>query len=118
MAIKLRISLATINALTDNDPRNYSLFADTDNVLIKEHSRGSEQVDDPGSLTVNHALGYAPHFYTYAETGTDGRFRIVAGYNIYGEFRSHADTDELVVVNVSLNDDREVRYFIFYDNIE
>ena len=115
MAYTIRVSLAGTNALEGSpDPRNYALLADSDNILIKEHSRGTYA---NGSLSVDHNLGYPPHFYTYAETATGGRFRIVSGHNLYGDFRSHATDTALVVIN-STGSSREIRYFIFYDNID
>lgn len=113
----LRISLPAINALEASpDARDYSLLADEDNVLIKEHSRGSSTIDDLQTLEVSHNLNYLPHFYSYAEISS-GRFQISNGYNLFGSFRSFVDSSKLYIENVSGVNDSDVRYFIFYDDV-
>lgn len=113
----VRVALTGYNATTDTDPRHYSIFSDQDNVLIKEHSRGTTQMDDGDTDTITHSLGYTPHCYVYGETSTNGRFRLVVGYNLFGDWRMHVTDTTLVVRNTIGTDDREMRYFIFYDNI-
>lgn len=118
MSNVIRVALPTYNALTDTDVRHYSLFSDQDNVLIKEHSRGTVQLDYPAISTITHSLNYPPHCYVYGETSTDGRFRLVSGHDLFGPWRMHVTTTTLVMRNWSGTNDRQVRYFIFYDNID
>lgn len=114
MSNVIRVALPGINALESADPRDYSLFTDEDNLLIKEHSRGSGTTS--GTLTVTHDLGYFPHFYTYGEISS-GRFQLVNGYNLFGDWRSITYTDDLEIQNTGGPANAEVRYFIFYDDI-
>lgn len=110
----VRISLLGIDALeADPDARDYSLLADEDNILIKEHSRGS--VEDDTTVEVNHDLGYFPHFYAYGQTSS-GTFQIMNGFNLFGDFRSFVKTNSLNLVNVS-GEERVMRYYIFYDDM-
>jgi len=117
MAQSVRISLATYNALTDTDPRHYSLFADQDNVLIKEKARGNSSVVNGATLSVTHSLGYSPDFFVYAETSTAGRYRVNNGYDIPGAaIKSYVNNTYLKVLN-QLGATRTIKYYIFYDNI-
>lgn len=117
MSNVIRVALPTYNALTDTDPRHYSLFSDADNVVIKEHSRGTTQINSGATATITHSLNYSPHCYVYGETSTNNRFRIVVGFNIFGTWRMHTTSTTLVIRNTTGTADREARYFIFYDNI-
>ena len=113
----VRVSLLGIPADEVNpDPRDYALLADDDNVLIKELARGTTDIDQGNTFNVEHSLGYFPHFYTYGEI-TPGRFQIINGFNLFGDFRSYVDNDKLYITNVNGVDPAETRYFIFYDDI-
>ena len=61
----MRVSLPDYDALTDGTPSHYSIFADTDNVLIKELSKGTISVGAYATGTIAHNLGYIPDFYCY-----------------------------------------------------
>lgn len=111
MAQTVRVSLPTYNALTDTDVRHYSLFADADNVLIKEFTRGSRT----GTGNITHNLGYYPHFYGYGEVSS-GRFQIMNGYNLFGNFYSEVDTTKLYLSTL-LGASTVMKYYIFYDDI-
>lgn len=110
----LRISLPGINALESSpDPRDYSLLADEDNVLIKEHSRGSGSTSS--TFTIEHNLGYFPHWYAYGQVSS-GRYQIANGYNLFGEWRSVSFEDDLDIQQL-VGGTQSLRYFIFYDDI-
>jgi hypothetical protein len=111
----LRISLPMINALEINpDARDYSLLADEDNILIKEHSRGSGKTSSvDGTFTITHNLGYKPHFYLYARF-LSGRMGIVNGFNIFGEYVAYATNTQILLAGLP---DEDVSYFIFYDDV-
>lgn len=111
--LTIRISLPGIDALESTDPRDFALIADEDNVLIKEHSRGS--VEDDTTVEVSHGLDYFPHFYAYGETSS-GTYQIINGFNIFGEFRSYVDNDKLYLVNTSFGE-RIMKYYIFHDDM-
>lgn len=116
MAQTIRVSLSGVNALTDSDVRNYALFADSDNVLIKEKARGSSSVNNGATLTVAHGLSYTPHVFVYTETATAGRYKLSNGYDVLQPFTVYVDGTNLKVTNNS-GATRTVKYFIFYDNI-
>ena len=66
----VRISLPGKDALVSTDPRDFSLFADQDNVLIKEHSRGAGSLANGDSATITHSLGYIPHYFAYIQVAS------------------------------------------------
>lgn len=116
-AFTVRISLDGIGALDSDDPRDFSLFADEDNVLIKEFVRGNVEIDSSGTPTqITHSLGYPPHVYAYGEMPS-GRYRLINGWNLFGDWRMQVDTTKLYLVNVSGTNDLDCRYFIFYDDV-
>jgi len=119
MAFTVRVSLEGIEATEASpDPRDYSLLADQDNILIKEHSRGNVGIDDGNSEVITHDLGYPPHVFVYGELGTDGRYQLVNGYTLYSGWRMDMDEDDLTIDNRTGSNDRDARYYIFYDNID
>ena len=111
----LRIALEGYNAKTDTDPRHFSLFTDQDNVLIKEHSRGSSSVNNGATLTVVHNIGYTPHCFVYAEISS-GRYKLINGYDVFLLWRSFVEDNTLKIANNS-GATGTAKYFIFYDNI-
>lgn len=112
MAITFRVSLAGFNALTEADVKNYSLYADSDNILIKEQSRGTVNGQ---AEQITHSIGYLPHIYAYGEISS-GRFQLGTGYNLFGDFRAYVDDTKLYLNNTT-GSDKDMRYFIFYDDI-
>ena len=108
----IRCALSGYNALTDTDPNHFSLFTGEDDVLIKEHSRGTVNGQ---SESVSHNLSYFPHFYAYGEISS-GRFQIATGYNLFGDFRAYVDATTLYLQNTT-GSDKDMRYFIFYDDV-
>jgi len=119
MSQTIRVSLPGYNALTDSNIDHYALYADSDNILIKEFARGTTTLDNNETATIAHNLGYSPHCFAYGETATAGRFQIIVGFNIYGGvWRMYVDGTNLKITNNTGNNDKEARYFIFYDNID
>jgi len=114
MSITARISLPGIDALSSSDPRDFSLFADSDNILIKEKARGTVSINNGYNTTIAHNLGYLPHFYVYGPLAS-GKVEVINGYNIYGDWLAYADTTNLYIGNRS-GATRTATYFIFYDN--
>jgi len=108
----IRVALTGYNALTDTNPNHFSLFTGEDDVLIKEHSRG---VVNGQSEEVSHNINYYPHFYAYGEVSS-GRFQIMTGCNLFGDFRGWVSNTKLYLYN-STGSDKDMRYFIFYDDI-
>jgi hypothetical protein len=107
----IRISLPGIDVFDSDDPRDFSLFADDDNVLIKEASRGVL----PSGGTVDHDLGYFPHYYAYAQT-TGGRMQIANSYDPNAATRSYTSKTQLTISGAA-EFAGNARYFIFYDEV-
>ena len=111
----IRISLPGYIATNDNDATHYSVFSDSDNVLIKENARGSGTLSTGGSVNINHNLGYIPMFIIYGEVSS-GRYRMVSNYNILGAWwRGYTTTNTLTIENQQ-SGGTNYRYYIFYDN--
>src|SRR5258708_37733102 len=99
MSMTMRVSLPGIDALTNGTIDQYSLYADQDNVLIKEDARGTFFLADVTSGTFTHSLGYIPLYFVYAQVGA-GRYRIASAYDPVGSgWRSSVGTADLVVRN-------------------
>ena len=113
----VRISLPGIDALEATpDPRDYSLLADSDNVLIKEESRGSGTITSGNSVTITHDLGYIPLYFVFVEVST-GRYRLVnAESPLGGDFSVYTTTSALTITN-NTGSTRGYQFYIFYDNI-
>lgn len=111
MAQTIRVSLSGYNALTEANIYRYSLYADSDNILIKEHSRGSGN----GNATITHNIGYIPTFLVYTDIGS-GRFRVVNAQSpLGGGPQVYATTTTLVIAN---NAGADYQYYIFYDDMD
>lgn len=109
----IRISLPAIDALEANpDPRDYSLLADEDNILIKEHSRGSGNLVS-GQATINHGLGYIPFYLVYGEVSS-GVFQLIGYYTLHHAWKVYADVDNLVILGSGTD---AFKYYIFYDDM-
>jgi len=83
MTYTIRVSLPEKNALTDSDIDNYALYADEDNVLIKEHLRGNTSIAATSTGTINHNLGYIPLVFVYAEVSAGRWVYVIGGSNDY-----------------------------------
>lgn len=113
----VRVSLAGTDADESSpDARDYALLADQDNILIKEQSRGTQTVSSGGTATINHGLGYKPHFFGYTEVSA-GVYKLTNGYNIFGPWRCSVDDNNLYYINGS-GASNDLRFFIFYDDID
>lgn len=103
----IRVSLAGYNALTETDRNNYALYADEDNVLLKESARGN--LASGGSYT--HSLGYLPFYLTFGEISA-GLYQLATGWDaISGIPRSRT------TLNILKTAGGAMKYFVFYDNM-
>ena len=109
----VRISLPGIDALASNDPRDFSLFADQDNVLIKEYVRGNVEVTGYSTLEIEHGLGYVPLVFVYAEDIYYDQY--LHGPGLYSSFYWLADEENIYLHNSTVT--RNFKYYIFYDNV-
>lgn len=113
----IRVALDGYNALTNTDPSRYSLFSDSDNVLIKEKARGSGTIAAGSTATIAHNLGYVPIFLAWGQVGTT-RYRAINYYELQsGIWRAYADTTNLYILNFTGNSYTGYKYYIFYDNV-
>lgn len=116
MSFTVRVSLPGVDALTDGTVDNYSLYADSDNILIKELDRDGTTLAFNAIATVPHNLGYTPMFLVYAET-ISGRFRISNNFDpVGGGWRTYAGTDNLYIEN-RYGGTQDATYYVFYDNV-
>jgi hypothetical protein len=112
MGMTMRVSLPGYNAGTDTNLDNYALYADTDNVLIKEKVRGTITLGNNANGTVTHNLGYIPFFAVYMGSGSES-YSLHASSN-YTPFYAYSGTDNLYFWNAS-GGTRTFSYYIFYD---
>src|SRR3990167_828311 len=93
----IRVALPNIDALTDTDPSHYSLFSDTDNVLIKEFARDSGTITGgSGTATIPHNLGYIPFYIVFGEVAS-GKFEFVSDFTLHHPWKSYATTSDLII---------------------
>lgn len=111
----IRVALPNRNALTDIDPSHFSLFSDTDNILIKEFARGSGTLALSSEVTIPHNLGYIPFYMVFTEVAS-GRYRLNNRYNIYSEWKVRTTTSNLIIRNDYSATYTGYKYYIFYDN--
>jgi hypothetical protein len=116
MTYTMRVSKPTFDASTDADIRNYSIYADTDNVLIKEKARGSGDVNHTETASISHDLGYIPFYIVYTEVGA-GRFRVNSFYqSLSTGWQVNANTTTLEITNAFADDTYTgYKYYLFYD---
>jgi len=111
----MRVSRLGFDASTETNIYNYSIYADSDNVLIKEKARGSG--DTNGTVNVDHSLGYIPFYLLYTEISS-GRYRVNGFYDVSGgTWRCNADSTYLNIVN-GTGTTYGYRYYIFYDQMD
>lgn len=116
MSQTIRVSLPGYDALTDGTIDHYSVYADSDNILIKERSRGTTGITNGNRGTITHNSGYIPFFLTYGEVST-GKFRVISGFDPIGSgWSSYTGTSNLIIRNGS-GGGTIVHYYIFYDDL-
>lgn len=112
MGKTIRVSLSGYNALTDTDIDHYSLYADSDNILIKEKTRGSVSVANGSTETISHGLSYVPFVMAYVQIDSSRYW--LYGFNIYFDYNIKIDATNLYLINDS-STTRTFNYYIFYD---
>lgn len=114
MAMTMRVSTPGNNALTETDTDKYALYADADNILIKEKQRGTINIAHAANGTVAHNLNYVPYALAYGDISS--KFYALSGgflsSNIDATLR--VSTANLVIRNVT-GATRTFYYYIFYD---
>lgn len=104
MGMTMRVSLPGYNAGTDTNLDHFALYADADNVLIKEKTRGTMTTG-----TVGHGLSYIPLYMAYDYDGVFNTW--VYGDNIYNATPRAYSTTSLIRITSG----GTAQYFIFYD---
>lgn len=113
MTYTLRISLETYNALTDTTIDHFSVYADSDNVLIKEKARGSSSISNGSSSTIAHGLAYIPYALVFGEVSSGKWARIYSASSDYNA-SIELNTTNLIIRN-NLGSTKTFKYYIFYD---
>lgn len=103
----IRVSLPGKD-VSSTDPNDFALFADQDNVLLKEKARGN--LASGGSYS--HNLGYLPFYLTYGDIG-GGKYQLATGFDaISGIPRTRTTANILKTAGGAM------KYFVFYDNMD
>ena len=114
MSQTIRVSLPGYNALTDTNIDHYALYADSDNILIKEKTRSSTSVSS--TTNIAHSLDYVPFCIVFVEVSS-GVWRKIFSSPIDGVgFWYEINSTNLVLRNTS-GSAKTFSYYIFYDNI-
>ncbi len=116
----MRVSLPGNNALTDPNLDHYALYADQDNFLIKEFTRGTANIAAGGTLQIAHNLGYIPFFMVFYSIDANGTaWQGVPAYQNNGVSVplnvATSDTGTLTITNNN-GSSNPFQWFIFYDN--
>jgi|GEM_PF-5356957 len=114
MGMTMRVSLPGYDALTDGTIDHYSVYADSDNVLIKEKTRGTINVNSSSQGTINHSLGYIPLAKVSVNFG--GKYVSIGGSDLnstYGAFWN-LGTGNIIFHNTS-GSTRTFHYYLFHD---
>ena len=116
--VTMRVSLPGYDCLTDGTIDHYSIYADTDNILIKEYARGSISVGTLATGTVAHNFGYPPMSMGFAKiiSGTLNQYQWLYGNGYFNYYYSYSSTANVYFVNAGPFQTTAYKYYIFYDN--
>lgn len=123
MSKGFKVALPGYDAETDTNPAHFSVYVDgtEDHVLIKEKTRGAEQVNSGTSDTISHGLSYFPFVMACVETSTAGEYMWV--HNDFSALFDSVHPFYLYVTTANLilgNDDvaaRTFTYLVFHDKL-
>src|ERR1035437_2674702 len=106
MGNSIRVSLPGYDAITDTNLDHYALYADQDNILIKEFTRGSAAIPyGTAPYTIPHNLGYVPFYQVYCNNFVTGGSTVTtmvphwAGGVSVPPFAATADVNNLYIYN-------------------
>ena len=117
MGQTIRASLPGYNVLTEANIYRYSLYADSDDVLIKEFARGAGTLALNSTVSINHNLGYIPFYLVFGQVDT-GKYRSTNWFSLFsGVWRVRANTTDLIITNKFSASFTGYKYYIFYDQI-
>lgn len=115
----IRISTPGNNAGTDTDLDHYALYADEDNVLIKEYSRGEIDRGYGESGTISHDLGYFPFALAWGENN-NGNYDLClprSAFEAYGFWYLKLYNNKIVIDQLMGFGTKTCKYYIFYDQL-
>ena len=115
MPFTIRVSTPGNNALTDTNIDHYSVYADSDNVLIKEFIRGTISVAGTSIGSVAHNLGYIPFYACFQDDGTLDSWCFGAG--VVEPYEVSSDTTNIYLTN-KFSDAKVFKYYIFHDEVK
>lgn len=119
MGQTIRVSLPTYNALTATSPDQFALLADSDNILIKEFTRGTASIGTSSNTTITHNLGYVPfvlaHFSLPSYDANQFFWICDANFNSGGAIEMYITSTTVYLKNWHTVYAASVKYFIFYD---
>ena len=114
----IKLSLFSYDAIEDTDVNHFALWAAsddaTDNVLIKEKTRGSVSVNNSSSQNVAHGLDYVPFVLVFCEE-TAGKYVKTFGSPIDGRGLYYEIDDTNLTLYNSSGGTKTFKYYIFYD---
>ena len=117
MTWTVRVSTPGNNCLTDTNRDHYALYADEDNILIKEKSRGTINVTSAVPGTITHSLGYIPYVLAFAKFG--GTQAFVTGKDLSSTYPNYQQIGTAnVIFRTSAAGTVTFSYYIFYDQIQ
>jgi len=115
MGQTMRVSLPGYDAGTDTNLDHFALYADTDNVLIKEKVRGTSTLANGATGTIIHSLGYVPTTLAFVQSSA-GRWAQVLSDPVgtYSKAVMAGDGTNIYLTNYS-GGTATFKYIIFYD---
>lgn len=118
MSQTIRVSLPGYDALSESNIFNYSVYADSDNILIKEFNRGTMSLSSGETNSAFHGFGYIPFVLAFGRqtsgTVTDWTL-LMSGGSESGLLYVEVDTDLVYFTKTPNGNTGEVAYYIFYD---
>lgn len=116
MPLGIKIANQGINALTNTDSKNFSLYIDgsVDHVLVKEKTRGTSTVSAFSTQSVAHGISGIPIYVVIVNTGS--YYQWLYGNQNSNGYRTWADTTNIYFRNAAATS-KTFTYIIFYDQL-
>lgn len=106
----IRVSLPGIDATESSNPNDYSLFADQDNILLKQDSDHRATIATGSDM--DHNYGYIPFYLAYGDMGS-GVYQLSTGWDAVSGV-PRARTTPTNLFNGWTGD---IEVFLFFDNM-
>lgn len=119
-AYGIKVSLFGVDASTESDVKKFALWAmsddATDNILIKEKTRGSVAVGASSNETVAHGLAYVPLCLVFVEE-VSGQYIKCYGHGTAGGSYFYTIDDTNLKLYNDTGGSKTFKYYIFYDQM-